>query len=134
MSERGGVAERWLVDSADIECCYITTTGRRTGHRHEIEIWFGAVDRTMYLISGNGPSADWFRNIQADPVVTVRIDDRLREGLAREVDDPDERQRVGDVMGAKYVWGGDPAIGLTYESWCYDVPAVAIEFPRASPR
>ena len=31
-------------------------------------------------------------------------------------------------MGAKYVWGGDPAIGLTYEAWCYEVPAVAIEF------
>ena len=24
-------------------------------------------------------------------------------------------------MGAKYVWEGDPAIGLTYESWCYEV-------------
>ena len=36
--------------------------------------------------------------------------------------------RVGDLMGAKYVWGGDPAIGLTYDAWCYDVPAVAVEF------
>jgi hypothetical protein len=26
------------------------------------------------------------------------------------------------------VWGGDPSIGLTYEAWCYDVPAVAVEF------
>ena len=32
-------------------------------------------------------------------------------------------------MGAKYVWGGDPSIGLTYDAWCYDVPAIAIEFP-----
>ena len=32
-------------------------------------------------------------------------------------------------MGAKYVWGGDPGIGLTYEAWCYEVPAVAIELP-----
>jgi hypothetical protein len=31
-------------------------------------------------------------------------------------------------MGAKYVWGGDPDIGLTYQAWCYEVPAVAIEF------
>ena len=30
-------------------------------------------------------------------------------------------------MGAKYVWDGDPSIGLTYPAWCYDVPAVAIE-------
>ena len=66
----------------------------------------------MYLISGNGPTADWFRNLQADPVVTVRIDDERREGTGADRHDPDERQRVGDVMGAKYVWGGDPAIGL----------------------
>jgi hypothetical protein len=31
-------------------------------------------------------------------------------------------------MGAKYVWDGDPAIGLTYPAWCYEVPAVAVEF------
>jgi deazaflavin-dependent oxidoreductase (nitroreductase family) len=119
----------WLEPYAEVECCYVTTAGRRTGRRHEIEIWFGLVDETMYLISGNGPTADWFQNLQADPVVTVRLDDELRQGRARVVTDPDERRRVGDVMGAKYVWGGDPSIGLTYSSWCYDVPAAAIEFP-----
>jgi hypothetical protein len=31
-------------------------------------------------------------------------------------------------MGAKYVWDGDPDIGLTDESWCYEVPAIAIDF------
>ena len=47
----------WLSAFAEVECCYVTTTGRRTGRRHEIEIWFGVVDDTMYLISGNGPTA-----------------------------------------------------------------------------
>ncbi len=119
----------WLEPYADVECCYVTTTGRRTGQRHEIEIWFGLIDDTMYLISGNGPTADWFRNLQVDPIVTVRVGDVRRQGRARVVTDEDERRRVGDVMGAKYVWGGDPSIGLTYSSWCYDVPAAAIEFP-----
>jgi len=119
----------WLEPYADVECCYLTTAGRRTGQRHEIEIWFGLVEDTMYLISGNGPGADWFLNVQAEPSVTVRLDDERRHGVARVVTDPDERRRVGDVMGAKYVWEGDPAIGPTYSSWCYDVPAVAIEFP-----
>ena len=118
----------FLASFADVECCDIVTTGRRTRRRHEIEIWFGVLDDTMYLISGNGPTADWFRNLQADPVVTVKLDDELHEGVARVVTDPDERERVGDIMGSKYVWNGDPAIGLTYEAWCYEVPAVAIEF------
>ena len=33
----------------------MTTIGRRSGKPHEIEIWFGVIDDTMYLISGNGP-------------------------------------------------------------------------------
>ena len=40
----------------------------------------------------------------------MRIEHETRTGQARLVTDPDERHRVGDVMGAKYVWDGDPAI------------------------
>ena len=118
----------WLQEHAEIECCYLTTTGRRSGQPHEIEIWFGVVESTLYLISGNGPTADWYQNVVADPEVTVRIEDETRAGRASVVTDPQERRRVGDVMGAKYVWDGDPAIGLTYPAWCYDVPALAVEF------
>lgn len=119
---------KWLAAGADVENCYLTTTGRVSGNPHEIEIWFGVLDATLYLISGNGPGADWYRNLLADPRVTIRIDDIARVGRARPVDTPAERERAGDLMGAKYVWGGDPSIGLTYEAWCYEVPAVAVEF------
>jgi deazaflavin-dependent oxidoreductase (nitroreductase family) len=119
---------RWLADNAEVECCYLTTTGRRSGRPHEIEIWFGVIDDELYLISGNGPTADWYRNLVAERRVSLRLAGQTRAGRARVVDDPDERWRVGEVMGAKYVWDGDPAIGLTYRAWCYDVPAVAVEF------
>jgi hypothetical protein len=32
------------------------------------------------------------------------------------------------MMGAKYRWDGDPSIGLTRHAWCFEVPALAIEF------
>lgn len=118
----------WLEPFGEVENCYVTTIGRRTGNPHEIEIWFGVSDGTLYLISGTGPKADWYLNLIAEPEVIVRIDDQIRNGTARVVIDADERHRVGDLMGAKYVWGGDPDIGLTYQAWCYEVPAVAIEF------
>lgn len=117
----------WLAPHAEVECCDITTTGRRSGKRHEIEIWFGVAGDTMYLISGNGPSADWYRNAIADPTVTVRLAGEVRDGVARDVSDPDERRRVGDLMGGKYHWDGDPSIGLTRQAWCYEVPVLAIE-------
>jgi deazaflavin-dependent oxidoreductase (nitroreductase family) len=118
----------WLTPFVDTENCYLTTIGRRSGNPHEIEIWFGVDADRLLLISGNGPTADWYRNVLADETVTVRIDTKTYVGRARAILDADERRRCGDVMGTKYVWGGDPSIGLTYEAWCYDVPAVAVEF------
>jgi len=117
----------WLAPHHDTECCYLTTVGRRTGKAHEIEIWFGVVGDTAYLISGNGPGADWFRNALANPQVRVRIGGDVRIGSARVVTDADERRTVGALMGAKYPWDGDPSIGLTFEAWCYNVPLLAVE-------
>ncbi|MFM2070879.1 MAG: hypothetical protein RLZZ623_1142 [Actinomycetota bacterium] len=116
----------WLTPHIDTECCYFTTTGRRSGNAHEIEIWFGVVDDALYLISGNGPGADWYRNAVADPVVAVRIDEDRRRGVSREVLDDEERRVVGDLMAAKYAWDGDPSIGLTRTAWCYEVPVLAV--------
>jgi len=118
----------WLHDHAEIECCDVVTTGRISGRPHEIEIWFGVMGGAMYLISGNGPGADWYRNMLAHPDVLVKLAGEERVGSARDVIDPDERRRCGDLMGDKYRWDGDPSIGLTRQAWCYEVPAIAIEF------
>ena len=113
---------------ADLECCDITTIGRRSGRPHRIEIWFAVEASRLYLISGNGPGADWFRNLGAEPSVTVELGGEVRRGQARVVTDADERRRLGEVLGAKYpAWQGDPTIGLTRAAWCFDVPLVAID-------
>lgn len=117
----------WLTEHAEDDCCDLITVGRRTGRTHQIEIWFGVVDETMYLISGNGPTADWYRNALANPAVSVCMAGDVHRGVARAVTDADERRRVGDLMGAKYRWDGDASIGLTYRAWCYDVPVLAID-------
>ena len=116
----------WLAEHADIECCDLTTTGRISGRAHEVEIWFGVIGDALYLISGNGPGADWYRNALVTPQVTVRISEMSRRGIAAPVTDADERRRVGDLMGAKYPWDGDPSIGLTFEMCCYEVPVLAV--------
>lgn len=116
----------WLTERAEDDCCDVTTIGRRSGKPHEIEIWFGVIDDTMYLISGNGTTADWYRNALANSDVSVRLAGETHDGVARDVTDSDERRRVGDVMGAKYPWDGDASIGLTRQAWCYEVPVLAI--------
>ncbi|MBI4884507.1 MAG: nitroreductase family deazaflavin-dependent oxidoreductase [Actinobacteria bacterium] len=116
----------WLAAHAAVENCYVTTKGRRTGRSHEVEIWFGVIDDTLYLISGNGTTADWYLNSLANPQVTVRIEDEVRTGVARDVTDAVERRTVGELMGTKYPWDGDASIGLTFEMWCFEVPLLAI--------
>lgn len=111
---------------ADDDCCMFTTTGRRTGRPHRIEIWFGVIGDTVYLICGNGPTAHWYQNALATSAVTIELGDVTLEGVASALDDAETRRRVGDMMGAKYSWDGDPSIGLSREKWCFEVPVLAI--------
>lgn len=108
------------------ECIDLVTRGRTSGRDHRVEIWFGVVDDRLCLLSGNGPGADWFRNAIADTTVSVIVDDHEFRGRADVVSDPDFRRRIGEVMRAKYPWDGDASIGLTFDAWCNDVPALAI--------
>src|SRR2546425_12465251 len=62
---------------------YLTTMGRRTGRPHRIEIWFAAHWGRLYLLAGGREGADWVRNLQASPRVTVELGDETRVGTAR---------------------------------------------------
>ena len=62
--------------------CYVTTTGRRSGRPHEIEIWFVVHEDALFLMAGGGESADWVKNMRAHPAVTVRLGGTTFEGVA----------------------------------------------------
>lgn len=55
---------------------YLSTTGRRTGRTHEIEIWFALEGRSAYVLSGGRDGADWVRNLRANPACRGRIGGR----------------------------------------------------------
>jgi deazaflavin-dependent oxidoreductase (nitroreductase family) len=100
---------------ADELFCYLTTTGRRTGDPHTIEIWFGREtedERTLYLMAGARDRSDWVRNLMADPHVTVRIGDDELTGTARVLDpdqDTDEDALARRLLLAKYQKGEELA-------------------------
>jgi deazaflavin-dependent oxidoreductase (nitroreductase family) len=62
---------------------YLTTTGRVSGQPREIEIWFTERDGRYYLIAEHRERANWVRNLQARPQVTVRLGDRQFDATAR---------------------------------------------------
>jgi deazaflavin-dependent oxidoreductase (nitroreductase family) len=82
--------------------CYLTTTGRRSGQPHRIEIWYAAEGDTLYLLAGAGRSSDWVRNVGAEPVVHVELDGDVRTGRARIVEGDDEAARARSLVFAKY--------------------------------
>ena len=87
---------------------YLTTTGRRTGRPHEIEIWFAIADdqSAILLLSGGGANKDWIRNIDIDPAVTFRIAGLTLPGTGRRAR-ADEDQPIRETLSAKYYdWTG----------------------------
>lgn len=82
---------------------YLTTTGRRTGRPHRIEIWYAAVGDTLYLLAGGGRSSDWVQNLLADPAVRVELDGGEREARARLLEGGDEEEeRARTLVFEKY--------------------------------
>ncbi len=106
----------------DEQFCYLTTTGRRTGRAHTIEIWFAANDRTLYL-GGSGRS-DWVKNLIANPPVSVRLGQEELTGTARVLDSgTGEDARARRLLLAKYQAPGHNDL----ESWGRTALIVAID-------
>jgi deazaflavin-dependent oxidoreductase (nitroreductase family) len=82
--------------------CYVTTTGRRTGAEHRIEIWFGLMDGSLYLLAEGRDRADWVKNMKAHPEVTVQMKSETFQATAREVEDDEEGGRARRLLAAKY--------------------------------
>ena len=91
-----------LKSLASEDYCYLTTTGRVTGRPHTIEIWFGARENSLYLLSGGGHESDWVKNLLKKPEVTVRIAKTTFLATARLVADPEEEMAARYMLAEKY--------------------------------
>ena len=84
------------------EYCYLTTTGRITGKPHQIEIWFGLHEDSLYLLSGGMDGSDWVKNLLKNPAVTVRIAKHTFSATARVVTDEKEENMARIMLAEKY--------------------------------
>jgi deazaflavin-dependent oxidoreductase (nitroreductase family) len=91
-----------LLRLANESYCYLTTTGRVTGNPHEIEIWFGLNDKTLYLLSGGMDRSDWVRNLLKNPSVTMRLGKHTFNATARLVTDKQEEMMARNMLADKY--------------------------------
>ena len=108
----------------DMDYCYLTTAGRVTGKPHEIEIWFGMVGGTIYLLSGGGDKSDWVKNMRVQPRVDVRIAKRQFTGQARFDLDAEEESQARRMLAAKYQGWCE---GRKLSEWARSALVVGIE-------
>ncbi|MFD3810101.1 nitroreductase family deazaflavin-dependent oxidoreductase [Rhodococcus sp. NPDC058639] len=123
----GRVGGKWRVGSAfpwGIPVCLVTTTGRKTGQPRTAPLLFLEDGDKVVLVASQGGMAKhplWFRNIQANPEVTVQIKSRVRKMHARVATDA-ERAEYWPRLVAMY-----PDFD-NYQSWTDRViPAVVCE-------
>jgi len=116
-----------LADLAGEEYCYVTTTGRVSGHPHKIEIWFGIQNNSLYLLSGGGDRSDWVKNMRTNPLVSVRIAAHTFAGSSRFVQDKQEDGVARRLLAAKYQ---DWRPGQSFSDWALTALPVAIDLQR----
>jgi len=117
---------RLLSELAELDYCYVTTTGRRSGSPHTIEIWFALHGDVVYLLSGGGEGSDWVRNLREHPTVGLRLGDRDLICAARLVDDPQEDELARRLVFEKYA----PRSSDDLVEWRRQALPVAIDLPE----
>lgn len=113
------------MSDADLDYCYVTTTGRRSGTPHTIEIWFALHDDTVYVLSGGRDASDWVKNLQAHPTVGLRLGNRDMLCQARVVEDPQEDALARELVLGKYA----PRYADDLDDWGRTALPVAIDLP-----
>ena len=109
------------------DCCYLTTTGRRTGRPHRIEIWYAADGYTLYLLAGGGRSSDWVQNLCADRDVLVELGGDVRSGRARILETGDEADTARGLVFGKYA----PRYGSDLTGWRQRALPIAVDLANS---
>jgi len=109
---------------AEESYCYLTTTGRVTGNPHEIEIWFGHKDNTVYLLSGGRDKSDWVKNLLKNPSVTLRVGKQTFKATARIVEDNEEEMMTRNMLADKY---NERKANGSLDNWARTALPVAID-------
>jgi deazaflavin-dependent oxidoreductase (nitroreductase family) len=112
--------------NAEASMAYLTTTGRKSGRAHEIEIWFALHDGRLYLLAGGRERSDWVRNLMKEPRVSVRVEGETREGRAALVaPDSEEDTLARRLLDAKYHGRGE---GKPLTEWARTALPVVVTF------
>jgi deazaflavin-dependent oxidoreductase (nitroreductase family) len=73
----------------------LTTFGRKSGQPRVTPLVYEEQNDTIIVASARGQSADWLRNILANPKVSVRVGRRQFDAIAEATSDP---EKIADYL------------------------------------
>ena len=76
----------------------LTTRGRKTGLKHDVELWFAFEGYRLYFLAHE--SSHWWKNVAKTPRVEVEVSEILFEGRGKLVQD--KLDHVFDLFRRKY--------------------------------
>ena len=91
-----------LAQVANESTLEITTIGRTSGKPRTKPIWFVYDRGALYIQSGQDGKTHWYRNLQKNPQMQLKIGQLVLSGKAQFVTDTTESQRVHDLFRSKY--------------------------------
>jgi deazaflavin-dependent oxidoreductase (nitroreductase family) len=101
----------------------LTTTGRRSGRPHRVEIWWFHFEG-RFVVTGTPGPRDWLANVRADPRVVVHVEGRDLDAFAEEIDDDAFRRRLFGTRAASW-YRSQAGLDRLVES----APMVELRFP-----
>lgn len=72
----------------------LTTTGRKSGLPRTIGLSYHPLNGGYFGLSGFGIESQWYKNVQANPEVTIQVGRETMQATARVVEDPERRRHL----------------------------------------
>jgi deazaflavin-dependent oxidoreductase (nitroreductase family) len=96
----------------------LTTWGRKSQSPRHTMLSFVVAGERIYVCSGWGAKSDWYKNILANPEVTLQVGRRVYSARARRVREIDEFQQIAQEM---FATGGDTHFGSWLRSYGIEI-------------
>ena len=106
-----GAMTWWALESGGVATL---ETRDPSGGMRRTHVWFAEPDGEIWLEAGT-PENAWFRDVQEDPTVILRADERTDRYVARPGYEPEGHHRIRSLMREKYGFR-DVWVGLLFDT------------------
>ena len=80
----------------------ITVTGRKSGRKISIPVWFASDDENIYLLPVKGSDTEWYKNVLTNPSIRIKAASAETEFKAVPIADPAQVASVVEKFRKKY--------------------------------